>query len=130
PGRPASAQRLSQVGKVRPALLAGPAAQRACWVRAVVEPDPALRGEAFLRHEAVLVAHLPRPLDPIAEIDERASEGPRVSDMIEDHVRPEAPLALVRVVEAVDHRDAVAEPVAEGHGNQGRGAVAAGVGLD
>ena len=70
-------QRLPQVWKVRPA---SSQAQRRSLGRAVVEPHPALRGEPFLRHEAVLVAHLPRALDPIAEIDERASEVPRVSD--------------------------------------------------
>ena len=36
---------------------------------------PALRGEALLRLEAVLVAHLARALDPIAEIDERDALG-------------------------------------------------------
>src|SRR5690348_3298318 len=70
--------------------------------------DPALGGEALLRLEAVLVAHLARALDPIAEIDEGMALAAGEVDMIEDHVGAEAAMGLVRVVEAVHHGDAVA----------------------
>src|SRR4029078_13051373 len=81
---------------------------------------PALRGELLLRLEAVLVAHLPRSLDPIAEIDVRDAVLPGIFDLLEDHIGAETARGHVRIVEAVYHRDAVAEPVAERDRHQRR----------
>ena len=73
-----------------------------------------------MRLEAVLVAHLARAIDPIAEIDEGEPEAPRKLDLLEDHVGAEAARRLVRIVEAVDHGDAVAEAVAQRDADQRR----------
>src|SRR5579885_1306025 len=90
--------------------------------------DPALGSESLLRFEAVLVAHLARALDPVADIDERLALAPRIFDVVEDHIGAEAALLLVRIVEAVDHRNAVAQAVAQRHGEQRRGAVTVRIG--
>src|SRR6516165_11413691 len=74
--------------------------------------DPALGSEALMGLEAVLVAHLARALDPVAEIDEGMTLAAGELDMIENHVRAEAAMGLVPVVEAVHHRDAVAQTIA------------------
>ena len=46
-------------------VLTGPAGR----LISVLEPHPALRQQALLRHEAGLVVHLLRALDPVAEIE-------------------------------------------------------------
>src|SRR5262249_27757608 len=107
PGRPPAAKGLPQVRKIRREVL-----RLLSWLltaaRRLDRPHPALRGEVLLRLEAVLVAHLARAIDPVAEIDEGKPEAPRELDLIEDHVGAEAARGHFRVVEAVHHGHAIA----------------------
>ncbi len=84
-----------------------------------LDAHPARASQHFLRLEALLVAHLLRALDPVAEIEIRHADLARVLQVLEDHVGAEAALRGFRLVERVDHRDAVGEPVAERHAHQG-----------
>src|SRR5262245_20145466 len=80
---------------------------------------PAVAGQALLRQEPRLVGHFRRAMDPIAEIDVRQPHLPRLLDMIENHEGAEAAPDLPRIVEAVDHRQAIAENVGQRRCNQG-----------
>jgi hypothetical protein len=72
-----------------------------------------VQAEALLGQIARLVAHLLRPLDPIAEIDVGQAEAARFLDMVENDETPERPARDVGIVEGIDQRQAVGEAVGQ-----------------
>src|SRR5580692_3681284 len=76
-------------------------------------PAPSVQAEALLRQVAGLVAHLFRPLDPIAEIDMGQAEAARFLDMVENDETPERPARDVGIVEGIDQGQAVGEAVGQ-----------------
>src|SRR5271166_6981360 len=72
-----------------------------------------MQAEALLRQVERLVAHLLRPLDPVAEIDVRQAEAFRFLDMVEDDERPKRPARLFGVIERIDERETICEAVGE-----------------
>src|ERR1700722_5364870 len=78
-----------------------------------LHPRPAVQAEALLGQVASLVAHLLRPLDPIAEIDVGQAEAARFLDMIENDVAAERPARDVGIVEGIDQRQAVGQAVGQ-----------------
>src|SRR6185503_16639860 len=76
---------------------------------------PAVTGELLLGAEALLVVHLRRALDPVAEIEIRHAEAVRVGDVLEDHVGAEPTPGGLRVVDAVLHHHGVVEHAHVGH---------------
>src|SRR5271165_3210007 len=83
-----------------------------------LHPRPAVQAEAFLRQVGGLVAHLPRALDPIAEIHMRQAEAARLLDMVENDVTAERAARHMRIVERIDERQAVGEAVGETHAEE------------
>src|SRR4051812_44206654 len=75
------------------------------------EARPAFRHQPLLRQEASLVIHLARVPHPVAEIDVGEAHTARARDVVQDHVSAERAVAVLGIVERVDHRQAVAEHV-------------------
>src|SRR3954447_26858033 len=76
-----------------------------------VDAQPPGGREPLLRQEAALVVHLPRALDPVAEIDVRQAEPARARDVIENHKGAERAACFRWLEERVDHRQTVAQHV-------------------
>ena len=80
--------------------------------------DPFIVDVELDRFVAQLVAHLVTLLDPVAKIDVRQTIVFSAADMIEDHIGAEAALLRLRLEIGIDHRQAVAHHVGEGHRHQ------------
>src|SRR5438445_6267581 len=74
---------------------------------------PALGAEMLLRHEAHLIIHLARAVDPVAEVDMGQAHRPGAGDVIEDHERAERTLLEIGIEVGIDHRQAVGHLVGE-----------------
>src|SRR5690606_16957549 len=60
---------------------------------------PARGGQPLLRAEALLVGHLARAADPVAEIEIGQAHRPGPQDVVENDPRAQAPRRLVGIVE-------------------------------
>ena len=78
--------------------------------------DPAHWREMLLWGEPCLVGHFSGSGDPIAKVNEGKTAGLGEGDLIHDDVVPKAPLRQVRLVEAIDEGNPVAETIAK-HGS-------------
>src|SRR6185312_6509942 len=68
---------------------------------------PALRAKVLLRHEPHLIVHLPRAVDPVAEIDMGQSHRLGARDVVEDHERAERAVGQFGIEVGIDHGEAV-----------------------
>src|SRR6266699_7322407 len=79
------------------------------------ERDPQTVRQAFQCREARLVGHLRALGDPIAEIDIGQPGAAALLDQPQDAPGAQAAAAMGRVVEAVDGRNPVIEPIDQRH---------------
>src|SRR5882724_4044943 len=63
---------------------------------------PAFRAEMLLRHEAHLIVHLARAVDPVAEIDMGQAHGSGAGDVVEDHESTERAVLEVGIEVGID----------------------------
>src|SRR5690606_17554105 len=78
------------------------------------ETAPAGRSQSFEGPITDLVLHPGRSLDPIAEVDVRQASLRRAPDVIENDIVPKpGPRLMLRVVEAVNHRQPIPLPICE-----------------
>ena len=93
-----------------------------CGCRAFPVPGaqqaPAGGPQGFNGLEVDLVIHLGRAPHPIAQVDIGHARQARLGQVIEDHEPPQAAAGLLRVIEGIDHRQAVREQVHQGAGHQ------------
>src|SRR5690606_30754654 len=87
-----------------------------CW--SASNSDPTAAGQPLLGLKSGLVAHLPRALDPIAQVEIGQTERTCVLDVLEDHVRAEAATRHFRIVKAIDHGNAIGEAIAKRYRGQ------------